>query len=207
MTIVWPGNGTQGDGVGALKPGQPVVALDFDGVLNVSVIGGREAQPPPGFERRMIELDRNNWPDHPYIRPLPFGDFPVRHPIVTSAEHIPMVQEWLAAGAAVIWATTWELAIREPARLCGLPDLPVLRMSAVQLAELPDRTALWKLGALEATFPGHPLVWVDDFGTPWEGESQFGDPATPFLSVAPNEYVGLTAEQASRVTDFVRRYA
>lgn len=208
MTIVWPDGGPSPQSVtrdmgSGLRPGQPVVALDFDGVLNITTTH-RDREPPRGFQRRMIELDREHWPTHPYIRPLPFGRNPVTHAIVTSSEHLELVSDWLAAGAAVIWATTWELAIREPAREIGLPDLPVLLMSSVEMADYPQRTALWKLAALEASFPGRPVAWVDDFAGDWEEATELGDPPAPFLAVAPNEFVGLTSEQAAEVTRFVR---
>lgn len=200
--ITWP------EGATGLTPGQPVVTLDFDGVLNVTVPGGRDAPVPEGFIRRTTELDKRNWPQHPYIRPLPmFSSAAIIHPIVTSEAHLAMVDDWLRAGAAVIWATTWELAIRRPASEVGLPDLPVLEMSAVPMAEQPQRTALWKLEAITTVFAGHPLVWVDDFAGEWVEQRSFGDPATPFLAVAPDEYVGLTQEQSDSVTAFVRANA
>lgn len=199
--ITWP------EGSAGLAPRQPVIALDFDGVLNVTVLGGRDAPVPEGFTRRTTELDKRNWPTHPYIRPLPlFSSAAIVHPIVTSAAHLRMVDDWLRAGAAVIWATTWERAIRRPASEVGLPDLPVLEMSVVPMAEQPQRTALWKLEAITTVFAGHPLVWVDDFAGDWVDQHSFGDPATPFLAVAPDEYVGLTTEQSDAVTAFVRAH-
>src|SRR5512139_1079077 len=53
----------------AVSPGQPVVGLDFDGVLNITARGDL----PDGFALHLVELDRENWPHHPYIRPLPEG--------------------------------------------------------------------------------------------------------------------------------------
>ncbi len=53
----------------AVAPGQPVIGLDFDGVLNITARGDL----PDGFEQHLVELDRDNWPHHPYIRPLPAG--------------------------------------------------------------------------------------------------------------------------------------
>lgn len=197
--ITWP------EGAVGLVAGQPVVALDFDGVLNVTM--GRDMVPPAGFVKRMVALDRANWPDHPYIRPLPPVRREIMHAIATSERHVDVIAGWLAAGAAVIWATTWERAIRGPARECGFPELPVLEMSAVPMAERPNLTALWKLAALTHTFAGHPLAWVDDFAGDWEGESQFGEPPAPMLAVAPDENVGLTDDQAADVTRFVSRYA
>jgi hypothetical protein len=117
-----------------------------------------------------------------------------------------MVRGWIEAGAAVVWATTWERAVLRNAPLCDLPDLPVLEISKVLDGPLPRRTADWKVAGLQAAFPGHPLVWVDDFGADRRGESVFGDPPAPMLVVAPDEAVGLTAEEARQVLDFVLRH-
>ncbi|MCU0284026.1 MAG: hypothetical protein MUD13_09040 [Candidatus Nanopelagicales bacterium] len=186
-----------------LQPGQPVVGLDFDGVLNIVP---RSAL-PPGFALHVVELDRANWPRHPYIRPLPPGDEPVPHGIVVNPAHGAMVRAWLAAGAAVVWATTWERAVLRNAALCDLPALPVLELSRVLPVEaLPTRTADWKVQALQTAFPGHPLAWVDDFGADRRGESTHGDPPAPWLVVAPDETVGLTAGEADTVLAFVQRH-
>lgn len=185
-----------------VEPGQPVVGLDFDGVLNI--LPGTEL--PEGFERHIVELDRANWPTHPYIRPLPGGRREVLHGIVVSRAHGAMVRSWIEAGAVVVWATTWERAVLRNAALCDLPDLPVLEISRVLVGPLPQRTADWKVTGLQAAFPGHPLVWVDDFGADRRGESQFGDPPAPMLVVAPDEAVGLTAEEAEQVRRFILRH-
>lgn len=186
----------------AVAPGQPVVGVDFDGVLNISV----QADVPVGFESHIVELDRDNWPDHPYIRPLPAGPGPFLHRIVVSREHGAMVRAWLAAGACVVWATTWERAVLRNAPLCDIPELPVLEISKVLAGELPRRTADWKVAGLQAAFPGHPLVWVDDFGTDLQGESTFGDPPAPMLVVAPEEAIGLTDAQSRQVLGFIEQY-
>jgi hypothetical protein len=185
-----------------VEPGQPVIGLDFDGVLNITAFDDL----PEGYERHIVELDRANWPDHPYIRPLPPGPGPFLHGIVVSRSHGPMVREWLAAGALVVWATTWERAVLRNASLCDLPDLPVLEISKVLSGPLPTRTADWKVAGLQAAFPGHPLVWVDDFGAGVEGEATYGDPPAPMLVIAPDERVGLTAAQSREVLGFVRRH-
>ncbi|MCU0284286.1 MAG: hypothetical protein MUD13_10395 [Candidatus Nanopelagicales bacterium] len=186
-----------------LRPGQPVVGLDFDGVLNIVQLG----RLPDGFERHVVELDRANWPTHPYIRPLPPGRHPVPHGIVVNPAHGAMVRGWVDAGAAVVWATTWERAVLPNAVLCDLPELPVLELSRVVPEEsLPTRTADWKVLGLQTAFAGHPLVWVDDFGGDRRGESTYGDPPAPWLVVAPDEEVGLTAAQAATVLAFVERH-
>jgi len=185
-----------------VAPGQPVVGLDFDGVLNI--MAGPD--PPEGFERHVVELDRANWPSHPYIRPLPEGRAEVLHGVVVSRAHGAMVRAWIAAGAAVVWATTWERAVLRNAPLCDLPDLPVLEISKVLAGPLPRRTADWKVAGLQAAFAGHPLVWVDDFGADRRGESVYGDPPAPMLVVAPDEAAGLTAAEAQQVLAFVRRH-
>ena len=187
-----------------VRPGQPVVGLDFDGVLNSVVEGGAV---PPGFERHLVELDRENWPDHPYIRALPPGQGPFLHGVVVSRAHGAMVRSWIEAGALVVWATTWERAVLRNAELCDLPELQVLEISKVLTGPLPFRTADWKVAGMQAAFPGHPLVWVDDFGGDRQGESTYGDPPAPMLVVAPDELVGLTAEQSDHVLRFVRRWA
>jgi hypothetical protein len=186
-----------------VAPGQPVVGLDFDGVLNITA---RE-QLPDGYALHVVELDRENWPVHPYIRALPEGAGPFLHGVVVSKEHGPMVRGWIDAGARVVWATTWERAVLRNAHLCDLPELPVLEISKVLVGELPLRTADWKVAGLQAAFAGHPLVWVDDFGTDRRGESTYGDPPAPMLVVAPDESVGLTSVQSAEVLEFVERWA
>jgi hypothetical protein len=185
-----------------VAPGQPVVGLDFDGVLNITA----RTELPDGFELHIVELDRRNWPRHPYIRPLPDGPEPVLHGVVVSRDHGPMVRAWIEAGACVVWATTWERAVLRNAALCDLPDLPVLEISRVLADRHPLRTADWKVQGLETAFPGHPLVWVDDFGADRRGESTYGDPPAPMLVVAPDEAIGLTAAQAAEVREFVERF-
>jgi hypothetical protein len=187
----------------ALAPGQPVVGLDFDGVLNITSY----LDPPEGFTRHMVPLDRDNWPDHPYIRPLPPpGPEPARVMVVVSREHGRMVRSWIDAGARVVWATTWERAVLPNAELCDLPELPVLELSKLLTGPLPHRTADWKVAGLQKAFDGHPLVWVDDFGADRPGESTYGDPPAPLLVVAPDEAVGLTEAQSAEVLEFVTRH-
>ena len=184
-----------------VAPGQPVVGLDFDGVLNIVPSG----HIPEGFERHLVELDRANWPTHPYIRPLPQTSRPVLHAVMVSRMHGDLVRGWIAAGAVVFWATTWERAVLRNAELCDLPTLPVLEISKVLDGPLPMRTADWKVAGLQAAFAGHPLVWVDDFGADLRGESEYGDPPAPMLVVAPDETVGLTRSEAELVRQFVLR--
>ncbi len=186
-----------------MRPEQVVVALDFDGVLNIV------AEPddvPPGFEVHLVELDRDNWPDHPYIRPLPPIRGPIRHAVVVNPAHGRMVRSWLGAGAAVVWATTWERAILRNAALCDIPDLPVLEISKVIPDTFPTLTAYWKLAGLEAAFPGHPLAWVDDFGNQIDSRSTHGDPPAPLLVVAPDDRVGLTEAQSQAILQFIAHH-
>ena len=185
-----------------VAPGQPVVGLDFDGVLNIVPSGHL----PDGFEKHLVELDRAHWPTHPYIRPLPATRQPILHGVVVSQKHGPMVRAWIEAGALVVWATTWERAVLPNAPLCDLPELPVLEISKVLDGPLPMRTADWKVAGLQAAFAGHPLVWVDDFGADRRGESQYGQPPAPMLVVAPDEEVGLTQAEADEVRRFVLRH-
>lgn len=185
-----------------VAPGQPVVGLDFDGVLNITA----RDHLPDGYALHIVELDRDRWPDHPYIRPLPDGRGPFLHAVVVSREHGPMVRGWIEAGACVVWATTWERAVLRNADLCDLPELPVLEISKVLAGQHPQRTADWKVAGLQAAFAGHPLVWVDDFGADRRGESTYGDPPAPMLVVAPEEAVGLTSAQSAEVLEFVARW-
>ncbi len=189
----------------SLRAGQPVVGLDFDGVLNI-VPMRFDRSLPPGFEIHMVELDRANWPTHPYVRPLPPSPERVLHRITVSRAHGVMVRSWLAEGAAVVWATTWERAVLRNAHLCDIPELPVLEISKVVTHDAPRRTAEWKVLGMRTAFPGHPLVWVDDFGAGNEGEWVYGEPPADLLIVAPDETVGLTQEQSDLVRDFVRRH-
>ena len=184
-----------------LDPGQPVVGLDFDGVLNVVV----DDDIPDGYQAHVVTLDRGTWPTHPYIRPLPPGDFTVLHRVVVSAIHGPMVRAWQNAGAEVVWATTWERAVLPNAALSGVPELPVLEISKVVGEPHPHRTADWKVLGLQVAFAGHPIVWVDDFGTELAGESSYGDPPAPMLVVAPDERIGLTQADSDRIVEFLER--
>jgi hypothetical protein len=118
-----------------------------------------------------------------------------------------MVRGWITAGACVVWATTWERAVLRNAHLCDIPELPVLEISKVLAGQRPQRTADWKVAGLQAAFPGHPLVWVDDFGADRRGQSTYGDPPAPMLVVAPEEAIGLTPEQSDEVLAFVERWA
>jgi hypothetical protein len=186
----------------SVAPGQPVVGLDFDGVLNITA----RDHLPAGYALQMVELDRDNWPHHPYIRALPSGRGPFMHAVVVSREHGAMVRSWIEAGACVVWATTWERAVLRNAPLSDIPELPVLEISKVLAGQQPLRTADWKVAGLQAAFPGHPLVWVDDFGGDRRGESTYGDAATPMLVVAPDEAVGLTRQEAAEVLSFVERW-
>lgn len=185
------------------QPGQPVVGLDFDGVLNITTFTD---PPPEGYERHLVELDHENWPTHPYIRPLPDRPGPFLHQVVVSQAHGLMVRQWLAAGALVVWATTWERAVLRNAPLSDIPELPVLEISKVVGDEHLRRTADWKVAGLQAAFAGHPLVWVDDFGTDIAGESTYGQPPAPMLVVAPDEAIGLTPAQSDDVLEFVLRH-
>ncbi len=199
-----PGSGVSEVRAGIrLRRGQVVVGLDFDGVLNVTLGGDRV---PTGFEAHMVELDRVNWPAHPYIRPLPPGPGPFMHRVVVSRSHGAMVRAWLAAGAAVVWATTWERAVLRNAVLCDIPELPVLEISKVLGDRHPQRTAVWKVAGLQTAFAGHPIVWVDDFGTEHRSETSYGDPPAAMLVVAPEESVGLTQAQSDEVLRFIEAH-
>lgn len=183
-------------------PGQPVVGLDYDGVLNIV---GFPPGLPEGYALHRIQLDAGSWPTHPYIRPLPPGRGPFVHPVIVSPMHGPMVRSWIEAGALVVWATTWERAVLPNAGLSGLPDLPVLEISTVVGEPHPHRTADWKVQGLQTAFAGHPLVWVDDFANQMQHGSTYGDPPAPWLAVAPDEMVGLTAADSERILEFIRR--
>ncbi|MGB8021342.1 MAG: hypothetical protein WCF04_08950 [Candidatus Nanopelagicales bacterium] len=184
-----------------VEPGVPVVGLDFDGVLNIFA----RDDIPPGFEVHVVELDQANWPDHPYIRPLPHRGGPFRLGVVVSRDHGRMVRAWQAAGAVVVWATTWERAVLVNAHLCDIPELPVLEISKVLAEPWPVRTADWKVAGLQHAFAGHPIVWVDDFGADRRGESTYGDPPVPMLVVAPDEMVGLTGAESDQILSFIQR--
>ncbi len=183
-------------------PGQPVVGLDYDGVLNIV---GFPPDLPQGYAAHRVHLDVDTWPTHPYIRPLPPGRGPFVHQVIVSPMHGAMVRSWIEAGALVVWATTWERAVLPNAALSDVPDLPVLEISAVVGAPYPHRTADWKVLGLQTAFAGHPLVWVDDFADQIPDQSSYGDPPAPWLAVAPDETVGLTAADSDRIVEFIRR--
>jgi hypothetical protein len=199
---------------------RPVVALDVDGVLNPS-------SDQPGFELFEVTVMEGSLPDSPFVNPL------VVPGTVLSVRLSKVHAEWITSlreVAEVVWATTWEHAANELlAPLLGIEPLGVIEHSTVPPTFSQWRNgevASWKFESIDAHVGDRPLVWVDDQAwgfTQWndpdpparsrflvdvdEGDEgdEVGRPYSkaPSLVVVPDERVGLTDADRSRIDEFV----
>jgi hypothetical protein len=191
-----------------LRPGQPVVAIDYDGVVNAL---GRPA--PRGFEAVAVRVDRANWPTSRFHGRLPRGTDDPPHEVVISRRHGRVVRRWLRMGAAVVWATTWERAVLRQARLSRIPELPVIEFSQL----MPDPAMAhfrncpqWKIVTLQYVLYGHPLAWVDDMAEAWSDTRTWFRPdardhEAAFRAIVPVDYLGMQEVDSDEVTDFIRQ--
>lgn len=191
-----------------LRDGQPVVAIDYDGVVNAV---SRPA--PPGFRTELSRVDRANWPTSRFHGRLPRGTEDPAHEVVVCRKHGRVVRRWQRLGAAVIWATTWERAVLRQAGLSRIPELPVVEFSHL----MPDPAMAhfrncpeWKIVTLQYVLYGHPLAWIDDMAQAWAGTRTWFRPdardhEAPFRAVVPVDYLGMQETDCSEVTDFIRR--
>lgn len=186
----------------APRRGQPVVALDFDGVINAICEPGRE---PPGFERHKVWLDAATWPDHEWIAQLLFegGD---HTSLVLNPVHGRFVHELIDAGVLVVWATAWQRAVLPHASLAGLPELPVLPFSELTSGQRHRSAMEWKPAGFAATFDAAtPLLFVDD--SAWAHRSMtIGPHGGPFKVVVPNERCGMTRRDRSVITNWAQAH-
>jgi HAD domain in Swiss Army Knife RNA repair proteins len=178
---------------------QPVVALDFDGVLNVFA-----AVLPAGFERRSLRVGFDEWPTSPFLQ---------RHPGIGELWQIevcvnPAHGEWInrvqARGALVVWASTWQQAAVTFINPILDIDIPV----GIDVDRHPPRvgyirdgdTMGWKRAALNDEYGrDRPLCFIDDhaeIGPAWWRTG-------PTLQVRTDEASGITNEQMSEVEEWL----
>jgi hypothetical protein len=198
--------------------GRPVVALDFDGVLNPRV-----AQAPAGYTRHQVELLLPDAPP-PYLKVDRTGL--LTGEVLINPDHGRWIAE-LRKQAEVVWASTWErVANMVIAPLLGIEPLPLGVDSALRWPKFTEDSPPWKARSLIATYgQDRPLVWVDDHAGPWaetfrppsEAYLQFlrqhnlsADTATadrwrqgPTLVITPEPTTGLTEEQMAEIAEFV----
>lgn len=143
---------------------RPVVALDFDGVLNPL---GFEV--PQGFVEHTVHAPVGVVPESAFIRGG--GRTPLTTTVRINTDHGAWIESLLEV-ADVVWATTWEEAANVCiAPLLGIDPLPV----GISVEDHPPRfghmrngdSAAWKAEALENKFAGRPLVWADDTASAW----------------------------------------
>ena len=177
-----------------------VIAMDVDGVLNVS--------PDEGTVTHDLHMPAGTLPKSPFLRGGGLTD-------LTGKVHLrPEYGRWLnrlRERADLVWATTWEHAANTHlAPLLGIDPIPVgistdrqhPRFGYVKNGD----SAAWKAEALDEAFPGQPLIWVDD--SAWRevvGADVHARPwrESPYLVIAPDEKVGLTAEHMAQIEAFV----
>lgn len=208
-----------------------VVALDIDGVLNVV-----PHQPLPRFEHEGetyvliagMAFRADEFGDGP-ARPLRGGLMTHEIALVAGAVNNPFfagsvrdvtisvrvneeILAWvrdLHARAEVVWATTWEDAANEFARVVGIPQAAVGVSSATHPPRHDGGAATWKGEALADRFANRPLVWVDD---------QAGDHARNLYWRHPDDVertlviccesgVGLEADQCAAIDAFIERWS
>ena len=144
---------------------RPVIALDFDGVLNVFPLG----TPPAGFTTHQIDISHDQWPASPFLEPHPGPGRPFAATVIVNASRDRQtVEGWLAAGGEVVWATLWQeaaAAVLNP--LFGF-DLPVAVSTSVtppRWGEIDDPIG-WKTRVLDDRFPGRAKLLLDDNANP-----------------------------------------
>jgi len=192
---------------------RPVVALDVDGVIRVIPRLERDRYGMPIGYREPVNTDiaevtvLEGGELDTLFHHLEAGSFPVYLARGAGA----WIRSLLDRGIDVVWATTWmEHANVHIAPLLGIPELPV----AVKLSEgLPvfrGDSARWKLFQLARSFPGRPLVWVDD-NPPWDGRTAalahervaLGDDGVS-LMVTPDVYTGLTQTHMDEIDAWLK---
>jgi hypothetical protein len=174
--------------------GRPVVALDFDGVLNALA---RE----PGVDRTVhwLEIPAEEWRKHRLLRQPGEGVDPVRVPVSLRPADGPWIQK-LQQRADVCWATSWEdLANRYVAPLLGIEPLPLGTGTPSRISHLSD-TVQWKADSLADRYFGRPICWADDIA--WPGRGRHTIPSG-YVVVRPNPELGLVDEDRRRIGRFV----
>ena len=179
--------------------GRPIVALDVDGVLNVRGVGW------PAHTVAVVEADL---PDHPFRRQHPGGTLELT--VHLNPAHGRWIRRLQAAGAEVVWATTWEATANLLAPHLGIGPLPIGVETASFPPGLTETPTSWKGGALSERCAGQPLCWIDDFNghtfhQPWQRwVGGIVDPS-PTLAIRVDRSRGLTSAQMGHVTRWVRQ--
>ena len=143
---------------------RPVVALDFDGVLNPL---GFEI--PPGYVEHKVHAPLGVVPESPFIRG--YGREALSTTVRVNPDHGRWIDSLLEV-ADVVWATTWEEAANVCiAPLLGIDPLPV----GISVEKNPPMfshvrsgdSSGWKSMSLADEFRDRALVWVDDMNGSW----------------------------------------
>ncbi len=188
---------------------RPVVALDLDGVVRRLVrppSDGEPSEPDPGAAWFDVDLDPAVWVDSPFHTRL-------REPetirVLLNVWIGGWVNDLLARGVEVVWATTWEhTANHYFAPLLVIPELPVGVSMQASPPKPTESQRWWKLRSLAAAYPERPLVWIDDQAWVLAGEdkdsarSLRGETART-LVVETDEALGLVPPQARQVDDWL----
>lgn len=195
---------------------QIVVALDVDGVLN--------ADDNARLALHHLFLEAEHLPKSPFVHGR--GEESLSVEAGLNPAHGHWINDLLARGVEVVWATTWEAAANHYiAPLLGVPDLPLgvsvadhePRFGYVRAGDAPG----WKAEALERRYDEDvALVWVDDQAWAYQVDTLAEPPgwvnaeslvhhgpeafrAGPTLVLAPDERVGLTQEHIDRIESWI----
>lgn len=198
---------------------RPLVALDFDGVLNPLVFDA-----PAGFAEHRLAIPADKIPHSPFLRRDPDGGIEVT--VLINPDHGRWITT-LREHADLAWSTTWEhLANDYIAPLLGIDPLPVAVDSDVLGPKFTEDSASWKARSLiERYGEERPLAWLDDHSASWVAPTpptdteraelleagvpipDYGDEpwwrAGPTLVIAPNSKIGVSAEQMAAIDAFV----
>ncbi len=181
---------------------QPVVALDFDGVINVLCQAGQE---PAGCTRHDIWLAAETWPDHEWL--VPVAEPGERATVVLNERHAGFIAELEAVGAHVVWASAWEHAVLPHLHLADLPERPVVPFSRLARGKRFGDAMSWKLNGFQRAFGrATPLAFVDDSAMTVR-HMTVGPHGGPFKVVVPYSNRGLVRREQDALLRWVRRHA
>lgn len=179
------------DALAPTRPGQPLLLLDIDGVLNA--FRYRPGQTP---------LPDDAYDDLAEFTVPTTGGQAFR--FWTSPRLIADIVALHEAGAAEIaWVTTWEHdANLHAGPILGLPEFPVAAMKT----RFDDYS--WKpCAAVEALQLGRPVVWIDDVEIGEPQRRAYADSGLPHVLISPDPRHGLTRSDVARVRDFLDEQA
>jgi hypothetical protein len=174
---------------------QPVVALDFDGVINVftDVL-------PAVFERHSLAVGFDDWPASPFLKRHRGQGEAWQIEVCVNPAHGEWIRQLQASGALVVWATTWQQAAVTFINPILDIDIPV----GIDVDRHPPRfdyirhgdTMGWKRAALNAEYDVYrPLCFIDDHletGPAWWRKG-------PTLQMRTDETIGISDKQMSEV--------